>query len=110
MADYDIEATFVQGDRKPSLQANLHAWGDDSDIEDLTGATVAFQMRKPDDRQYTVNAAATVVGDPTEGNVRYDWAVNDLAVIGTYLCQWQITYGDGKAQTTRPRYIEVRRQ
>lgn len=108
MADVPI---FVQGNTKPDITAILHAEDDDTAVVDLTGATVKFQMRRQDDRRFTVNAAASIVGSPTLGAVSYSWAANDLAVAGTYESQWEITFGDGKIQTTSHyNLIEVRRQ
>ena len=70
-----------------------------------------FQMRKPDDKRYTVNAQAQILGAPTEGKVSYTWGANDLAVWGIYQIQWQVTFPDFKEITTKdPIYIEVRRQ
>jgi len=105
----DLELT--QGDTAPDIQYKLHEAGNPNAPLDLTGATVAFQMRKPDDRRYTVNAQATVDADPTTGLVTYEWGPNDLAVPGEYQGQFEVTYQDGKIQTTKtPFTIEVRRQ
>jgi hypothetical protein len=104
------EALFVQGDRKPDMTAILHEEGNPSNIIDLTNCTVRFQMRKPDDKRYTVNMVAEIV-DATGGSVRYQWATNDLSVPGEYHVQWEITLPDGKPWTTaNPRLITVRRQ
>jgi Rib/alpha/Esp surface antigen-like repeat protein len=100
----------VQGDTGPDVVAVLHEEGSVTSPIDLTGATVAFQMRKPDDRRYTVNALATIE-DATAGQVRYEWGPNDLAVPGDYQAQFEITFPNGKVQTTKtPLTIEVRRQ
>lgn len=105
----DLELT--QGDTAPDIQYKLHAAGNANDPVNLTDCSVAFQMRKPDDRRYTVNGDATIVGDPTDGRVKYEWGPNDLAVPGTYQGQFEVTYSDAKIQTTKtPITIEVRRQ
>jgi hypothetical protein len=105
------EAEFVQGDRLPDMTATLHDEGNITAVTDLTAATVRFQMRKLNDRRYTVNQLADVIGDPTLGKVRYQWGPNDLNVPGEYLVQWEVTHSDGKTQTTfRQHTIEVRRQ
>lgn len=106
-----IEATFVQGDTAPAIIAQLHDEAIPTIPIDLTTALgVKFQMRRPDDRKFTVNAAADVT-DPPNGLVSYSWAADDLGVPGEYDAQWEITYADGKIQTTAsPNRILVRRQ
>jgi len=102
--------TFVQGDTAPDLQATLHDADDSTDVLDLTGATVRFQMRRPDDRRFTVNAEAEIL-DEDAGTVRYRWGANDLNVPGDYLVQWEVTYADARIQTTATaNTITVRRQ
>lgn len=104
------ELVFVQGDTAPDIAAVLHPRGDPDNPTDLTGATVRFQMRKANDRSFTVNAAATIQ-DPGAGDVVYQWAPNDLAVDGDYYVQWEVTFQDGRVQTTAtPGLIRVRRQ
>lgn len=101
---------FVQGDTAPSINSTIHARGNPSAVVDLTGCEVHFQMRKADDRRFTVNNVADIV-DEEAGAVRYDWGPNDLSVPGEYIIQWQVTYPDAKVQTTAdPEVITVRRQ
>lgn len=90
--------TLVQGNTGPDLYATLKS---DGTPLDLTGCDVKLQMRKADDRRFTVNAPADVV-DAAAGDVRYTWGTNDLAVPGTYLVQWQVTFPDAKVQTSDP--------
>lgn len=102
--------TFVQGDTAPDLQAVIHDADDSDDVVDLTGATVRFQMRRPDDRRFTINAEAEIL-DEDAGTVRYQWGTNDLNVPGDYLVQWEVTYPDARIQTTAAaNTITVRRQ
>jgi hypothetical protein len=104
------ELVFVQGDTGPDIAAVLHVQGNTSTVIDLTGATVRFQMRKPDDRKFTVDAPATIQ-DADAGDVVYQWSPNDLAVEGDYHVQWEITFSNGRVQTTAtPGLIRVRRQ
>jgi hypothetical protein len=101
---------FVQGDTGPDIEATLHDLDDSSVVFNLTGATVKFQMRKPDDRRFTVNAMADVIV-ATAGQVSYTWGPNDLATPGTYDVQWEVTFSSGQIQTTAyPTEIIVRRQ
>lgn len=103
------DLTLVQGDTAPKIFGSILK--PDGTAKSLTGVTeVAFQMRKSDDRRYTVDAEADVV-DAATGRVSYDWEPNDLAVEGEYIAQWQLTFADGKIQTTQPpNTITVRRQ
>lgn len=102
--------TFVQGDTEPAITAVIHAEDDPDAVIDLSDASVRFQMRKADDRRFTVDNAAVIV-DAEEGRVRYTWGPNDLAVPGEYLCQWQVIYEDLRKQTTATtQTITVRRR
>lgn len=104
------EETFVQGDTAPDITATLYE-SDGTTPLDLTGATVRFQMRKANDLDFTVDAAATIDIDPTTGKVSYRWGANDLAVPGEYIGQWRVTYVDARIQTTAvPNEITVRRR
>lgn len=104
------EGTFVQGDTAPDITVTLYK-ADGTTPLDLTDADVRFQMRKADDKRFTVDAAATVDDDPTTGKVSYRWAPEDLSVHGDYQCQWEVTFNDGRIQTTAvPNEITVRRQ
>jgi hypothetical protein len=104
-----MSLTFVQGDNRPNLIGTL-TYPTTGDPVDLTGCTVVFQMRKENDRRYTVNALATVIS-PLTGQVRYDWSANDLAVPGEYQAQFEITFGDATHQTSDPpETLIVRRQ
>lgn len=101
---------FVQGDTGPDLESVIHERGNPANPLDLTGCTVKFQMRKDDDRRFTVNNTATIV-DAAGGRVRYQWGPNDLAVSGEYAIQWEVTYSDNRVQTTADtESLLVRRQ
>jgi hypothetical protein len=94
-----IEATFVQGDTGPDVEATLHEEGNVDAPIDLTNATVKFQMRRPDDELFTVNAAADIIS-ALQGQVAYSWGATDLGISGDYDAQWEVTFPDGKKQTT----------
>lgn len=104
---------WVTGDTKPDINARIPVLDQDGvatgSYVDLTGATVKFQMRRPDDKTYTVDAAASIVS-AVGGQVRYAWAANDLNNPGIFDTQWEITYVDSSVQTTRVAQICVRRQ
>ena len=102
------DVTFVQGDTAPPItgQILLASTG----LPRALSGVVKFQMRKADDRRYTVDAVAEITDAPN-GRVRYVWGANDLGVPGEYVAQWQIAWADGKIQTTHPvNTVTVRRQ
>lgn len=105
-----MSLTFVVGDTEPTLYSILHLEDTPATAVNLTDCTVKFQMRRDEDRRYTVNAPA-VIDDALTGAVHYSWGANDLAVAGTYLAQWEVTYPGGRVQTTAPQVeLTVRRQ
>lgn len=104
------DITIVQNDTRPTINGTLKvaSTGEPLDLTDAT--SVRFQMRKADDRRYTVNAVAVFV-DRVAGRVSYSWSANDLSVPGTYVAQWEVHWSDSTEQTTDPpNSIEVRRQ
>lgn len=103
---------LVQGDTRPVVRSNLYERDSNPRVYiDLSGlTTVRFQMRKEDDKYYTVNAAATITSTAS-GGVQYQLAANDLQTPGEYLIQWEVTFPDGKVQTTSvANPVTVRRQ
>lgn len=110
MATTAIEATFVQGDTGPDIVAQLHDELTPTVPLDLANCLVKFQMRKPDDKLLTVDAAATIT-NVSQGLVSYSWKERDLAVHGEYDVQWKVTFEDGMIQTvSHPNRIEIRRR
>ena len=102
----DLE--LVQGDHGLPITGQILK--EDGTPRVLTGATVKFQMRKPDDKKYTIDADA-IVTDNDEGRVSYELQDNDLSVPGDYISQWEVTYSDDAVQTTDPpNTVVVRRQ
>jgi BppU N-terminal domain len=105
-----MSLTFVQGDTAPDITAIIHQEDDPLTPVNLAGASVKFQMRKSDDRRFTINATATIV-TPAAGAVSYSWAANDLSVPGTYEAQWEVTFPGGRIQTTATtETLTIRRQ
>jgi hypothetical protein len=93
--------------RDPSITENLTYT--DGTVVDLTGKTVKFKMRALNSAVLKVNAAATVVGAPTNGDVRYDWAALDVDTGGRYLVWWEVTTtASGKTQDMGEAVIEFR--
>lgn len=106
-----VEATFVQGNTAPDIVAQLHDEKVPTVVLNLTTATsVRFQMRKPDDTLFTVDAVAAITS-ASQGLVSYSWATNDLNVDGEYDTQWEVHWADGKVQTVaKTNRILVRRK
>lgn len=106
--------TFKTGDTGPAFTARIplkdHEGVATGAYANLTGASVNFQMRKPDDRRYQVNQPAVIVGPPTDGRVQYSWAANDLSIPGDFEVQFEVTFADLTVQTTERETITVERQ
>lgn len=102
---------LVQGDTRPLIRAVLYErFTVPKTYINLTSAAVRFQMRKADDKYFTVNGEAVITSAPS-GGVSYQLATNDLQTPGEYQVQWEVTFPDGKVQTTSvPNLVTVRRQ
>src|SRR5215831_3749732 len=93
------------GNRNPSITQTITVNGAPVD---LTSATVTFSMRPVGSSTAKVNAqSATIVGAPTNGNVRYDWQAADVDTAGQYLCWWTVTIS-AKTQDVAEAVIEFR--
>ncbi len=69
--------------------------GDPAVPIDLTDAVeVLFQLDHTE-RALVVTGVATVVGDPTDGNVEYTTVATNLDIAGLYRHEWQVTFSDG---------------
>lgn len=85
-----------KGDRYPVARATLY--NADGSLMNLTGATITFRMRSRSGGALKVNAAGTIVGDPTLGVVQYAWAVGDTDTVDNYDAEFAVSIG-GLAQT-----------
>lgn len=100
---------LVQGDTRPVINATLHTQGTTDPI-DLTECSVKLQMRRADDKHYSINGSCSIV-DPLAGTVSYSLGANDLNTPGDYYVQFEVTYPDNRVQTTATLIpIKVRRQ
>jgi hypothetical protein len=92
VADFTIKSN----DRLPSIQAAFATAGA---AVNLTSATsVKFIMKTATGNTVKVNTPAVIV-DATTGVVRYDWLSADTATPGSYIAEWEVTWGGGKKQT-----------
>lgn len=81
------------GDLGPTLTMTLDSNGVPAD---LTGATAAgaimLRILLDGTSVLKVNAAMTIVGDPTLGNVRYDWIAGDTDTASGFLWVVRATF------------------
>lgn len=92
-----IDFTIAQNDLLPVLVAVLK---DDNDtIVDLSGATVKFNMRARGATTTKVSAACVVSSPATDGEVTYNWQGTDTDTIGSFLGEFEVTFGSGKKLT-----------
>ena len=101
---------LVQGDTGPLLKGVIHEKDAPTKVTNLTGASVKFQMRRIRDTNLMVDGVADII-DPASGEVSYDLEANDTAYPGDYQYQWQVTFPDGKKQTTyEPKELTIRKR
>lgn len=84
VADFAIK----KGALGPYLESVLTSAGV---AQNLTGATITFSMEHENGSPKITNAAASIVGDPTAGRVRYAWAGTDTDTPGWYRAEWHVT-------------------
>lgn len=85
------------GNTAPSVVDKLREVKSDGSIGpvDLTGFTVHFQMRSLFGSGLVIDAPAVIVGDPTLGQVRYDWTIANTTTDidsrpGPYQAWWHL--------------------
>lgn len=93
-------ADFVakQGDSLPAWNDTLTYDDDTNTPVDLSGATVNFVMRAQSSTSPVINTAATIIGDPSLGQVAYVPTSTDTATAGEYNASWIVTFGTGGIQ------------
>jgi hypothetical protein len=67
-------------------------------VQDLTGAIVTLTLYRSTGAVYKANAAVTVVGAPTNGDVSYAWAAADSQQ-GTLTGKCRVTFANGKTRS-----------
>ena len=89
--------TVTEGDTLAPIQGIIYKG--DGTPQDLTGATVKFNMRQADEGDMKVTeGAGAVVGNPSNGEVKYEWQDADVDTPGLYDGEFIITIG-GKTLT-----------
>lgn len=86
-----------QNDVRPTLDYQLR--DGNGAVVDLTGASVKFMMYLPGAASPKVNAAGTIIGAATNGQVRYTWTGTDTDTIGDYIAEFQVTFSGGFVET-----------
>jgi len=86
-----------QNDTSPPLTAQLtNANGP----QDLTGATVTMSMRLQGSSANKISdAACSIVGNPTLGNVQYNWQAGDTNTAGVFAVEFRVTFSNGTIAT-----------
>lgn len=94
---------MTKGDTKPDYKANLYYAKRDSAGEitkepiDLTGADIAIQYRHlgQDPPATWQESTASISGDPTNGNVVYEWQAGETDYVGEMEIRFKITFAGG---------------
>jgi len=86
-----------QGDDLPVLTVVLRD-GNKLPI-DITGAAVKFLMKLENSTSLKIDSTGVTIDDSTGGQVTYPWSTGDLDTDGSYLAEFEITFGSGKILT-----------
>ena len=90
-------AFFIkQNDTSPALQVTLKD-GTDT-VVNLTATSVRFHMRPIGSSTVKIDAPATI-SSATNGIVYYQWATGDTDTIGSFECEFEVTYTGGEIET-----------
>ena len=89
--------SIKRNDRLPVL--DIYLKNPDGTAYNLTGATVKLLMAVPATGVLKVNAAMTVIGDPTLGRVQYAWGATDTDTAGSFVAEVEVTSAGGLKQT-----------
>lgn len=88
---------FVQNDTRPQL---IFTVMQDGVVVDLTGATVRFKARLFDVDITLFNRACTLLV-PASGTCSFDFQATDLATVGYYRAELEVTFPDNTVNTCR---------
>lgn len=90
-----MSIVLVKNNRKPDLEFTLKKRGV---AVDLTGATVAFKLRKPSG---AIVVKAASVATPANGRIVIAWGAGDLDEQGECLGEVAITFAGGLVQNSK---------
>lgn len=91
MADFTIR----EGTTRPPIESELLRG---NGVADITGATVARLLYKPEGGGADVVRIATIVS-VKPARVRYDWIAADTLTPGIYIAYWEIEYPGGAKES-----------
>src|SRR5213079_3663850 len=104
MANTDF--SIKQGSSGLSLDVTL--LNDDDTPVDLTDATsVDFIVRPEESETASFTKAAIVVDPPTDGNIRYVWAVGDTDAAGTFYGEFTVNFPSGPVSYPADGYLVI---
>ena len=90
-------AFFIkQNDTSPALQVILKD-GTDT-VVNLTATSVRFHMRPIGSSAVKIDAPATI-SNAQGGIVYYQWTTGDTDTIGSFECEFEVTYTGGEIET-----------
>lgn len=93
-----VDTFFVkQNDTLSALEYDLTD-SSGSDV-DISGASVAFTMRRVGAKTNTVDEQAASIVTNKPARVKYEWQAGDLATPGDYLGEFEVTFGSGGTMT-----------
>lgn len=108
--------TFTAGDTAPPLagicQQSVGSGCGAANIATVTPADLAgaaIELHIDCAGAITLTKTPTIVSAP-DGTWKYDWQPGDLAVVGVYAVEVQVTYSDGRIQTFGPGSFRVKQQ
>ncbi len=93
---------FTQNDTAPPLSGSCL---NGTAPADLTAASAVVHLEKPDG---TVLSRAADVTDPSSGSWSMAWVAGDLASVGHYIGEVEVTFEGGDVQTFGPFGFDVR--
>lgn len=90
-----------RGDTSPPIEKTLTGADDlPADLNDINAVTFFMRpFRGKREDAVVLGGTTDVVGDPTEGNVKYTWADGDTDVAGIYFGEFEVIYVDDSRET-----------
>jgi len=103
---------LIQNDTKPTIRMTCLSGdcGETGESINLSGTVVRFTFKKAlGSGNYKFKRVCDIV-DASNGICEYSWATGDLDTIGDFSGELEITFSDGKIQTSRTISFGVRKE